>query len=578
MPSARRIAWFLFAASLVLRAGVAAELLDTPIVIHHEWTETDNHFFVTSAERVAAGDWLGEAPHHPYHGWHALLAKRQARDLGVAYDEAWGERLWNEWYGGARYHQEPLYTWLLAVLIGLFGDARWAFALQAVGGALSTALVFLVSLRLLRAAAPSPAGDAPTLSQRPLWLAVGAAVAHLLYGPLAYYDLMLHRTSVQGTVGLLVTWAALRALDRPGCWRRAALLGLLGGASVILVSTGLPFVLLLLTVSAWGAWRDAARRLAFAALLGAFALALSPAVVRNLSVGVAPLELSSVGAITFINANAEDVDPAGGFTVSRHAHRIMAESHGQLGAAARLTLATHTGAGWLKLLAAKAAVFFDPVEVPNNDSYAYYRGWSYLLSLSAGFAPYGWLLVLGLVGGLSTWRRSWPALVPLLVGLGVTLAFYNLSRFRAPLVVLALPLAAVGAEALTGWVKARRWRPLAGAALAVLAVVAVRATGERPPSAVRPVDVLVGTAFWQKLARDNGPEASEIIARAALDGPDVGRWLEEEERWTAKDRREVVAAILGLDERGARLSGTPGPYQAAADALIAAAKAADQRK
>ncbi len=546
MPTARRIAWLFFAVSLAIRAGVAVEVGATPLLRHGDWAETDNHFFAEAAQRTAS-DWLGETPHHPYHGWHALLWRQHARATGVAPDEAAGRVLWDRWYGGARYHQEPLYTWLLALIHGLFGDVRWVFVLQVLAGAASTVAVFLIALRLV-----------PSVP----WASV-AATLHLAYGPFAYYDLVLHRTSLQTAAGLLCAWLTLRAFD-PGASRgRWAALGGSFGAAVLLNSTALPLALVTLGAGLFRARRAAA----YAALT--FAACLAPAVSRNLAVGVAPLELSSVAAVTFINANAADVDPTAGFTLSRHAARILHESEGRLGPAAIATLETHEGLGWLGLVARKALVFFDPVEVPNNESYAYYAAWSPLLSASLGFSVYAALMVLGLL--MTRWRDAWPLALALLFGLAVAVLFYNLSRFRAPLVALAIPLGVAGLRRATAELRERRGVPLTLGALALAGLTLVPWSSPRP-DAVRGVDVVIGAALWHEAARD-ASDPGGVLRDAALEGLDVAALLGAT-RWTAAEAREAVEATLGLYQHAARVTGESAPFQARGEALIAAMRRA----
>jgi len=540
----RRIAVILFTASLLLRAAVAVEMAGTPLFRHAEWRETDNSFFVAWAGRIANGDWLGRTPIHPYHSWHAAIARHWARAQGVPFTDEVGRQRWNEWYGGQRFHQEPLYPYLLAVARAVAGDVRWVLLLQVIAGALTTALLFGIGYRLQGTAT-----------------GVTAAVLHLAYGPMAYYDLMLHRTSLEAFGGVLTVWAVLRAWDL-GRQRDFAVLGAILGATMLLASTaqftlGILLAVLLVRGRPAGRRRESVRRALLVA--GAAALVVSPAVLRNVALGVPPLELSSVAAITFIDANASDVDPAAGFVQSQHATDIMAETDGHLGAAVWATLAMHTGAGWPVMVARKLAYFFTPVEIPNNDSYAYYAGYSRLLRMTGlGFGLLGPLIAMGIGAGIMHRRRAWPVLLQVGIGLGLTLLFYDLSRFRAPVAAAALPLAALAIVELAHAVRRRRVAPvLLMVGLAAAPPIALHLAGPTTALPIRADDVAEGARIWQALVREapTSGQAEAVATRALCDGPRLDSLLGDASPWSVAGRALVTRSLADIQrsavQRGA---------------------------
>ena len=161
--------------------------------------------------------------------------------------------------------------------------------------------------------------------------------------------------------------------------------------------------------------------------------------------------------------------------------------------------------------------------------------------------------------------------------MAVSVAFYNLSRFRAPVLAAALPLIGLAALEVVASVRSRSYGWLAAYAVAAavpwagLAVVGRPAT---PP--VRAVDVTVAAYLWDEIA---SAEATPAEALATLD-----RALSTTdemvvlmgERWSAADSRDVAQSLIGLARRAsalARFVGSPEePYVTRAARLAAAAK------
>ena len=112
---------------------------------------------MTSGRRdLAADDWLQDRALHPLHGWHLDMARAYlSQHPGAADSITWQEvdakpsperKLWDEWYGQKRFHQEPLYPYLVAATYRVFGDAvQNVFAWQMLLGCATNVLIYLLA-------------------------------------------------------------------------------------------------------------------------------------------------------------------------------------------------------------------------------------------------------------------------------------------------------------------------------------------------------------------------------------------------------------------------------------------------
>jgi 4-amino-4-deoxy-L-arabinose transferase-like glycosyltransferase len=439
--------------------------------IHQFWPETDNHFFDAWGRKVAAGDLLQREPWHPTPAWMQLVAaSAQKLDPGLldrlgidraAPDQARAEALWDHWLGGATWFQEPGYPYLVGLTYRLTGGTAWAvFLWQLAAGTLGVLAVWRLGVRVHSQLAGAAAGALAILAPVPLYLEVAllrdAAVAWL--GP---------------ALALLMAWTV------EGGRRRWLLLGLAVGGAALLKQTFLAFPVLM------GAWRLAAvrspwrDRLAAAGLVAAgVALALSPAVARNLAVGVPALAMNgSAAAMLPLNHTASAVPQGVRFDVDYV--RALVASDGNLSRALAAALATHPGPGSvLALEGGKLLYAFHGFDVPNNVDLALFRQGSPLVA-SLPATPV-LVMALGLLGlaGLRP-GRGWPVLVAVAGSLPALLLATVVGRYRAALVAAMLPLAGVAVAQVVGWLRGRRWVPLTAGALATAAYLAW-ATGEPP--------------------------------------------------------------------------------------------------
>jgi 4-amino-4-deoxy-L-arabinose transferase-like glycosyltransferase len=434
--------------------------------------------------------------------------------------------LWDRWYGGKTFHQEPLYPYLLGASYALFGAGVLPMLLlQLAVGVVGNVLVHRVALRAF--------GDL---------VAAGAALLAVLSGPIVYYELLLLRDSLVATFGLALVLLVWRALERPSPARLAAL-GAAFGVGLLLKSSLAALLLVVLAGLGW-TYRRTLRSVASgsAILLGALLLVLAPAIARNVAVGVAPLSLSSVGAITFACANAEDYGRAGGlfgefFVSERHAPAVMAESDGRLVPAIRATLSTHESPlGYLRQLAGKLGAILWWYEIPNNTNFFYFALHAPVLRwLPVGFGLVGPLAVVGLALSARDFRRLWPLQGLVATTLLVMLAFGVFSRLRLPLVLPLLPFAAFAGVRLVGFVVSRRIAAAAatGAAALGLAVFAARPLPEGHPL-IRPSDFSAAYVAFYGPAVDAAYERGEPCEAARIYEDSLRHEPEEVSRFRAE--------------------------------------------
>ena len=542
--------------SAAARAAYFVELSASPYVAQHLWDQTDMSFFDEWGARLAAGDWLGRAALHPRHAWQLELARAELA-ARPALSEALGAKpgeppesaapaLVDRWYGGATYHQEPLYPWLVGLTYAAAGrDVRHVFAWQLLVGVLANALVWLAARRAF--------GD--------LAAAVAAFLA-VLCGTLLYFEMQLLRESLLVAASLLLAfWLAAP----PRGARGEAALGAAAALAFLLKTSLALWLLPALALRALADRRGARQALARAAAtaLGAV-IVLAPVVARNVAVGAPPLALSGVGAMTFVNANAEDFPGDVGAFVSRHAGRIVTDADGGLLPSAVAALRTHPGpASYLGQLGRKLAAVFHWYEIPNNANFYAYRAAAPILALPVTFlvvAPPG---LVGLVLALRH-RPAWPLALVAAGNVAAMLVFYPLSRFRAPLLAALIPFAAF---ALVSVVRLAASGRRAAAVTAVLATVLLGAWVGRPLPAGRsllrasdcqvPFALVYGPRYRAAAEAGRWSEAAGVALRALEREPEAVRSL----------RPGVLAATD--DDRGC--AGAYAEfYGLAADALAAA--------
>ncbi|MGD8450817.1 MAG: glycosyltransferase family 39 protein [Phycisphaerae bacterium] len=532
--------------SLAVRAVYFVQLNEGPCVWLHRWAVSDMNFFDTWARTIAAGDWLTGRALHPYHDWHATIAQSHFGTSDMTAEQ--GRALWDHWYGGKRFHQEPLYAYFIAAIYWLIGpDPRCVFVVQTILGILNNVLIYTLARRWF--------GDVAG------WIAGLAAV---FCGPLLFYELVLLRPTMTVFFALVSALLVDRA-SRSSHWAWWLLTGSTLGLALLLRATFVLFAGGVVGVLIVGhARRPAALCRCLLPLLGGVALGIAPAVARNVAVGVSPFAFNSVGAVTFVMANTVDYPPmAGGFVSWEHTPRIMADSDGHFLPTVWTTLATHPNVwSYVRLLGGKLAAALHWYERPNNVNFYYFRWHAPVLRWAA--VSFTLVAPLGLAGALLALRRlrtTWPLHLMALTLLLALLILYVISRFRAPLLAVLLPFAGFAVVELVRWVRLRRFLPAAGTivAVALLALWIARPTpdGQTP---IRPVDYLVPEDIYYLPA--------EQAAREAGDWPRTARTLEQALHFAPPIVHELGPGRPAGDETEAQLaSWAAGLHRRWAEAL-----------
>jgi 4-amino-4-deoxy-L-arabinose transferase-like glycosyltransferase len=520
-PSRKRgivlgVALALLAASLLLRAVYFREIEDGPLLLQHLWGETDMSFFHAWARRIAEGDWLGEESLHPVHAFHRRVARDAFQALGMEgpFDQETARRLWDGWFGGRRFHQEPLYPYLLALSYRLLGpEVSWIFLGQLLLGALANLLVF-------------------ELTRRHFGLRAGvlAGIAALLYGPFLFYETVLLRTTALRVSLLLSVLVLDRALARSPRPRPRELLGvgIVLGIATLLKSTAL---LLALLAGFWilARGRDLRSLAATACLTAGVFLPLLPLAARNIHVGVSPFALSSVAAQTLMMGNEAEIPPGSGALLSSRSGPIMARAQGRLWPTILAVARTHPNA-WsiLRRLGRKLLLFWTAKEIPNNISYEYYRRYYPLLGkLPLGFGLIGACAFAGLILAARRLPQHAALYLALTAEILTAVLFLNLSRLRLPAVGLLIPFAAHAVLALTAAFRRADLRAAGGILLLLAGGAALTHVPAPHAREIRTSDYLVGNemtgrAARQQLERGDPHAATEELERAlTLEPPAV---------------------------------------------------------
>ncbi|MBN1347580.1 MAG: glycosyltransferase family 39 protein [Phycisphaerae bacterium] len=480
-----------FALAVAFRLVYAIEIGRSPIPDLWRDTETDIYFFAAWAGVIADGDWLTDQALHPYFSWQRMIAPLEQ---------------WNAWYGGKAFHQAPLYAYLLAVVFKVFGQGMWLlYALQALGSSLTALLLASIGRRLFN----------------PI-VGLLAGILTAVYGPLLFYDFVGLRASLTtlalaGAIWCLVwAWPALRepAALRPG---RFLLVGAVAGLGCLLRSNATVLPVLVIAALVLFGWRERRRMVAAClALVAGFAVCLVPLVARNVVVGAPALSIEAVGPSTFYLANASGA-PGTGWGMLGGFAEAMRRTDGRFGPLIGEALASYDSfTGPVGLLLAKLSATAHYFERTNNANPYYAERFSRLLRW--GTVPYWVVLALAVAGLVATWsdRRSLIWLyVAVLAPLLTIVLVYQTARFRLPMLVGLIPLAAAAIECLI----ARRGQVVPIVVMIVVAGVFVRWPRDNDPPKVRPRDYQSGANVLVAAGRMAAglAEAREAVNRSPDD-------------------------------------------------------------
>ena len=421
-------------ASITLRAVYFFQISDTPCIWLHRNRETDMGFFDHWAKQINNGDWLTSQATHPYHEWHKSLAKAHFKAhpeklplIKTGSHDEQGINLWNQWYGGNRFHQEPLYSYILAVSYRIFGpDIRIILAFQTIIGVISIILIYMIALRLF--------GDIA---------AVASAIIAVLSPNILFYEMVLLRASFITFFSLALIYTFMIAIKKPNI-KYWIIAGITSGLAILLKTTFIAFSMCAIIIhTIINRKNPAILRISIPTFICTILLCIAPVILRNIHVGASPLSFTSVNAVTFITSNASDYDPDSGFYISTHTPRIMGNTNGRLFPVVLETLKTHSGIySYLKQVAGKFASMLHWYEKPNNVNFYYYRLHAKILAmLPFSFPIIAALAILGIAMSLSRIQKYWPLFLMFAALSAVMITGYVISRFRLPLLAVLIPFA-----------------------------------------------------------------------------------------------------------------------------------------
>ena len=398
---------------------------------------------------------------------------------GRTYDE-WAQRIAaGDWLGQGVFYQAPLYPYFLGVLQIFFGHNLWLIRfVQIILGSLSCALIYLVGRKIF---------------SRVAGIAAGLILA--CYAPAIFFDALIEKSILDLFLLSLLLCLLIGAMERRHWtqWLAAgATLGLLGLSreNALILAAVVPVWLAInfsdQSIQARARWA--------ALFFGGLLLVLVPVGIRNLAVGGEfKLTTSQFGANFFIGNN-----PVADGTYGS-VHKIIGEPQLEGNDAARLAerafgrrlssgevsdywLKKSWGyiriepANWFRLLGKKWLMVWNAREVEDSDDFYIYRQWSWLLMLLSWINHFGVLAPLAATGAWLTrnqWRRFW-LLYAMIISFALSVAvFYVFARYRFPLVpLLALFAGAALAELSTSY-RNRAWRSLLGVSFVAIISAAV---------------------------------------------------------------------------------------------------------
>ena len=354
------------------------------------------------------------------------------------------------------YYHAPLYTRALALVYSVAGHKPAAArAAQAVLGALTVLLIGWIAARLW--------------GPRTGWIAAALAAT---YPPLVFFNGQLVSATLEVTLTALSLLLTLQAGDRRSSPWVVVAAGFALSLSAITRPTVLPFELI---AAAWLAVRGVGRR--SIALYLAAVLSLPTAVTaRNAIVGKDPVFIASQGGINFYIGNhagadgtTPDVPGAGSGIVATH------DAPARLASAAvgRPLKPSEVSSYWfqrgmefwvkkpfaaIRLYVKKVLLMWNRRELPNLVDQQFFLpmySWIYRVPIWPGFA------ILAPIALAVAWRERGRAALLLLylaTTTVVTAAFFVCDRFRLPLALGVIPLAAAGIDSLVSAAEEARSR------------------------------------------------------------------------------------------------------------------------
>lgn len=390
------------------------------------------------------------------------------------YYERWAAEIaGGRWLGTGVFYMDPLYPYVLAVLHRTLGPSLLLPRLLNVGLA---GLTSLLVARLGRAL-----GGRAT--------AVLAAFLFAFYEPDVFHTGEIDKTSLS----VFLVAASLAVLLRRDVASRLGAGALLGLAALTRANllAFVPAVAVLDLVDGPAGESRRRRVAAAAALVAGVVLVLAPVAARNYVVSGEHVLTTAQAGQNFYIGNCPE-NPQGGYgtlpfvrgTPPYEQIDFHAEAERRTG---RALGPTETSRFWfgealrhiraepasaLVVTGRKLALFWNDFEIPDTTDQYLLERYSWVLRLP--LPGFGVVMPLGLLGlALSLGRPAGRRLALFTVVYCVTTAaFFIMARYRIQVVVALVPGAAFAVTELAAFARRRRWRPLAAAGVAVVALAA----------------------------------------------------------------------------------------------------------
>lgn len=315
---------------------------------------------------------------------------------------------WDDWYGNKRFHQAPLYPYLIGLIFFVFGaKLSVLYLLQLLLGIGSVVLVYFITKKLLDE------------SQ-----ALIAALLVAMSGTLLIYEMVLLRTSLIIFFNCLLVFTIV---NRQGQGIRYWFaFGALSALAYILKPTFIVYSAIGLLL---------AKKKTFFAFSFSFLVVLSPVVLRNYLVSTPLLSVSSVGPITLLASNTSDYSADIGWSVSLETvPEVLKNSDGSMLSTVGALIEHLSLPDYLRIYGGKIAATFRWLEVPNNINYYYYKLHTPVLNyLPFNFSSLICFAILGMGLLAPRVKKLWPIYLLFIVNFAPLVALYPVSRFRVTL-------------------------------------------------------------------------------------------------------------------------------------------------
>ncbi|MFQ5561201.1 MAG: tetratricopeptide repeat protein [Nitrospinota bacterium] len=363
---------------------------------------------------------------------------------------AWALRISaGEWFTGDIFPMSPLYPYWLALLFTLFTKKLlFIKIIQVVLGSISCVLLFLFT-------------ENSTKERR---AAVLAGFAAVLYGPFIFYDAMIMKTFFALFFTLLTAWV----LSIP---RETRLLAFLGGLCLALAALVRENIILLIPfLFVWLVFSSKEKKILKRGIRGVFFLlgvflVIAPITTRNFVISGEFVLITPVGGENFYLGNNAGTD---GYyrppefiapnPIMEHenwrqraskllGHEVTAKESSDFWFSKGINFILGEPVLFAKLLVNKVVLFWNFYEAPDNYNFYF---WQKLSSLLKNWTiHYGTVAPLTLLGLILSLKRRSDFMLPLMIFFiyfGSFLIFFNLSRYRLPVVPFSLLFAAYGAN------------------------------------------------------------------------------------------------------------------------------------